>query len=250
MNDNGAILYRGPSMIDGSPIVMVATGLAKSSRNEKTGGGLIQTWIIRDDMSPVEAVNNGGDLAICGSCPHRGEVIDGRNISRSCYVAVFQAPLSVFKSLKRGIYQTLTVEQGCGALAGKMVRLGSYGDPAAIPFDVWQGLLSKVKACTGYTHQWRVAPALKAYCMASCDHAADYTEAKASGWRTFRVRSAGEALNTREITCPASKEAGYKTTCDACKACGGQSSKAKVDVAILAHGAANKVAAFNSRLAA
>jgi hypothetical protein len=51
-------------------------------------------------------------------------------------------------------------------------------------------------------------------------------------------------LNAREIVCPASKEAGAKTTCAACVACGGQSAKARVDVAIIVHGAASKVNAF------
>jgi hypothetical protein len=48
---NGFIFYRGPSMLDGSPIIAVATGTARGSRNGKTGAE-VQTWILRDDMSP------------------------------------------------------------------------------------------------------------------------------------------------------------------------------------------------------
>jgi hypothetical protein len=241
---NGFIFYRGPSMIDGAPIVAIATGLERGSRNSKTGGGLVQTWIIRSDMTPTEAVNTGADASICGDCPHRGRVVDGKNVGRSCYVTVFQAPLSVFKTFARGAYEAVTPTEAGEALAGRMVRLGSYGDPAAVPFEVWQAMLANVTGKTGYTHQWRRFPAMQAYAMASCDNERDHTEAKAAGWRTFRVRLADDALLTREIVCPASKEAGERTSCDACKACGGHTAKARVDIAIIAHGAASKVNAF------
>lgn len=247
---NGVILYRGPSMIDGSPIVAIATGLAKSSGNVKTGS-LIQTWIIRDDMSPVEAIHSGADAAICGSCPHRGEVKDGKNVGRSCYVSVFQAPLSVFKAFQKGVYSQATAETLPDLFAGKRVRLGSYGDPAAVPFEVWEAVLSQAEAWTGYTHQWRDCdPRFARFVMASCDSQADYAAANVKGYRTFRVRAAGETLNNREIVCPASQEAGYKTSCASCIACGGKDAKARVNIAIIAHGSAAVVKNFNTRIAA
>jgi hypothetical protein len=247
---NSAIIYRGPSMLDGSPIVVVATGLGKSSLNTKTGA-LVQTWIIRDDMSPVEAVKSGADSAICGACPHRGEAKDGKVTGRSCYVAVFQAPLSVYKTLKAGKYETVEANDLGALFQGKRVRLGAYGDPAAVPMWVWDAVLSGAEAFTGYTHQWRTCPQeLNAYVMASCDTAQDWVEAKRMGWRTFRVRTAAEPLQAREVICPASKEAGLKTNCAACVACGGHGAKAKVDIAIVAHGSASVTKAFNARVAA
>ncbi len=243
---NGFIFYRGPSMLDGSPIIAVATGLDRGSRNGKTGGELIQTWILRDDMAPHDAVKTGADAAICGDCPHRGRVEDGRNVARSCYVVPHQAPLSVWRTAQRGVYPVIDPCDAADAFAGRLVRLGSYGDPAAVPADVWACVLAGVAGKTGYTHQWK-APrfaALKAFCMASCDTPEDQREASADGWRTFRVRLDGEALHDREITCPASAEAGAKTSCDACKACGGLTAKARVNIAIIAHGAASKVNAF------
>lgn len=247
---NSAIIYRGPSMIDGAPIVVVATGLGKSSGNVKTGA-LVQTWIIREDVSPTDAIQTGADASICGNCPHRGVIVDGRNVGRSCYVTVFQAPLSVYKTLKAGKYETLSLEASRAALAGKRVRLGAYGDPAAVPFYVWQAVLADVDAMTGYTHQWRNCPVeFSAFVMASCDSQQDYVDAKAMGYRTFRVRTSVEPRNAREIVCPASQEAGYKTTCAACIACGGLSSKAKADVTIIAHGSKAVVNAFVNRVAA
>jgi hypothetical protein len=106
---NGYIIYRGPSELDGEPIVVVATGFAKGSTNTKTGGGLIQTWILRDDIDPMVAANTGADSSICAQCQHRGVIItmpDGTllNKGRSCYVTLFQAPLNVFRTMHRGNY--------------------------------------------------------------------------------------------------------------------------------------------------
>ena len=91
---NGLVIYRGPSILDGSPIVVIATGLGSGSSNRKTGA-LVQTWILREDVSPIKAIQNGSDVSICGACPHRGRIEDGRNVGRSCYVNVGQAPLNV-----------------------------------------------------------------------------------------------------------------------------------------------------------
>lgn len=228
---NGAIIYRGPSMLDGAPIVVVVTGLAKSSRNEKTGD-MLQTWIIRDDINPIEAAKTGQDETVCGDCVHRP--INGG----SCYVKLFQAPLNIFRSAHRGIYPTVTDLDAIAALGvNRVVRLGSYGDPAAVPVNVWQALTAHASAWTGYTHQWRNAPHLMALCMASADSVAEHVMAKAMGWRTFRVRTATEAVMAKEFICPASKEAGNKTDCASCKACMGTSAKAKASPVIIAHGA-------------
>ncbi len=244
---NGLVLYEGPSMLDGSPIVVIATGMASKSNNVKTGGGLIQTWILRADVSPTEATNSGADASICGDCPHRGTIVDGKNRDRSCYVTVFQAPLNVWKSYHRGIYPKAAE----GVFVGRMVRLGAYGDPAAVPMAVWDRVMAGTIGHTGYTHQWKDFPELAAYCMASCDNEADRAFAGFMGFRTFRVASAdGEPMDKYEIVCPASAEAGHLTTCDVCKACGGTTSKAKVDIVIRAHGSAGKVNAYNRREAA
>jgi hypothetical protein len=45
-------------------------------------------------------------------------------------------------------------------------------------------------------------------------------------------------------------EADHKTVCSACKACGGTSAKAKVDMVIIGHGTASRANAFNRRNAA
>ena len=246
---NGYIIYRGPSELDGAPIVVIATGFAKGSTNTKTGGGLIQTWILRDDIDPMVAANTGADSSICGQCPHRGVVIDGKNVGRSCYVTLFQAPLNVYRTLHRGNYPV--ADDLTELFDGRGVRLGAYGDPAAVPLEVWQAVMSGAAFCTGYTHQWLTAPlGFAEYVMASCDSAAERAMAIAMGYRTFTVRAASDPLVEGEIACPASAEAGHRTTCDKCKACGGTASRARCNIAIIAHGAPSKVNAFITRIAA
>ena len=64
-----AIIYKGPSLLDGQPIVVIAT---YSNRNTKTGR-VVQTYIIRADMDPRDASKTGADYSICGDCVMRGE---------------------------------------------------------------------------------------------------------------------------------------------------------------------------------
>ena len=58
------IIYQGPSLIDGSPIVAITVS---QSGNTKTGN-MVQTYIIRADINPLEASKTGADYAICGAC--------------------------------------------------------------------------------------------------------------------------------------------------------------------------------------
>ena len=57
---NGYILWRGPSLLDGSPIVVIAI---KKSGNRKTGR-MLQTYILRADQTPVEAIRSGAGAAL------------------------------------------------------------------------------------------------------------------------------------------------------------------------------------------
>ena len=223
-----AIIYKGPSLLDGAPIVVIAT---YSNRNTKTGK-VVQTYILRSDINPFEASKTGEDFSICGSCPMRGEVTTDpkRKIAkgRKCYVNLGQGVLIVYKSFLRGVYQP-----GDPRTMGRdrFVRVGTYGDPAAVPSEVWDELLAECETWTAYTHQkpWRPDIA-----MQSAD---SYDEAKAhwaEGRRTFRVIvDLGDIDKTKETLCPASKEAGRRVQCTACKLCKG-SSLAK-SIAIVEH---------------
>jgi len=224
-------------MIDGAPIVVIANRIVSESDNAKTGA-MVQTFIIRQDMRPLDAARLGYDFSICGHCPHRPSN-DG-----SCYVNIGRSVESVYGAFMRGRYARPHVDYDTAILPGlfadSIFRLGSYGDPAAAPIRVWQHATARVKARNGYTHQWREFPAFAALCMASVDSEAQAHEARAAGWRTFRVRTAAAPVMTGEIACPASEEAGKRTTCADCRACGGTSAKARVSIVIAAHGTTAK----------
>ncbi len=233
MTPNGAIFYRGRSLLDNAPIVGIVTGFNRHTANEKTGD-MLQTWILRSRISPTNAVLTGRDASICGDCKLRGD----SPANRTCYVTVFQAPLAVFKAYKRGNYGPLVLD----SIRGRAIRLGAYGDPAAIPTHVWQMLLTGASTWTGYTHQWRTCDnELRHVLMASVDSENERVVADALGWRTFRVRPTTDDPYdaSSEVVCPASAEAGYRTDCAHCGLCQGQHNPAK-SVVIAAHGARRK----------
>lgn len=228
------VAYRGPSMLDGKPIVVVAS-FADDVRkaNEKTGR-MVQTWILRADVLPTEAAHAGTDASVCGPCPLRGKVLptasgSTRNFGRSCYVVLHHVPNAKWRWAKD---RPVNLAAAAAMCVGRNVRLGSYGDPAAVPVAVLHKLLRGAKGWTGYTHQWRTHAHLSGLCMASCDTDADREEARASGWRTFTV---GGVLGEGELFCPATPEGGSLTTCDTCRLCSGTTSGAK-DVRVLPHG--------------
>lgn len=242
---NGAVLYRGPSTIDGSPIVVIVTGLADGARNSKTGP-MAQVYIIRADQNPLQAAQRGDDVSICGSCVHRGRIITDpstgrlKNVERSCYVTLMHGPRVIWDSFQRGVYPDVSIAKARKLLASKRVRLGAYGDPGAVPFAFWEQVLDRVSELTGYTHLWRQFPMLSAFCMASCDSEADREEAKILGFRTFRVRGKDDPKLAGEGHCPSSDEMGKAVQCVDCMLCGGHRSKAKADLTIISHGTGSK----------
>lgn len=226
---NGAIVYQGPSLLTGAPVFVALTGLTHPSQNEKTGP-MVQAWILHAEQKPTEAVKSGSDDAICGSCRHRS----GSNIGRSCYVIWWMGPERVYLA-KDNYPITMPLLLG-RQLRDKHVRFGAYGDPAAVPAHIWFELAKVSAGHTGYTHHWRTcSPFLARILMASVDTLEEKREAEALGWRTFRVRPFDGPLETNEVVCPASHEAGYRATCDECRLCGGSAREAK-SVAILPHG--------------
>jgi len=237
----GVILYEGPSLLDGAPIVVIANRIVAESANAKTGA-MVQTFVIRSDMHPVEALTTGADIGVCGDCKHR-PILAKASGEAPCYVQVGKSVASVYAAYKRGRYARPDIDYDKRILpdlfAGLAFRMGTYGDPTAAPYQVWRAATVKAAFVNGYVHQWLNAKfaAFKFLCMASADTEAEMQLAHSMGWRTFRVRDTAAPLAKGiEIMCPASKEAGYKTDCASCKACGGLSAKAKVSIAIMPHG--------------
>lgn len=246
MKPNGYTIYDGPSLLDGSPIIALITGFAIPTANPKMGPEPLQTWMLRKDQDPVEAVRSGADVSICGDCPHRGWIEPEGNRGRSCYVNYGLGVRNLWLAWQRGNYPKVERPINVASLGfHRVVRIGSYGDPAAVPFTVWRSLVENAMWSMGYTRQWRAGDLrLRSLCMASVISEQERDEARSRGWRTFRMRTEAEPVGEREIVCPASAEAGKKAVCADCRACGGLRARAKVDVTIIAHGPRNRVANF------
>jgi hypothetical protein len=232
---SSAVVWRGRSAFDHSPIVAIVTGLQTKSRNVKTGANLAQLWILAEDISPLDAIRTGRDRSICGICRHRG---DGTGKGRSCYVSVKNAPRAVWTAYSKGAYLSMRPADVATHLVsrGMGIRIGAYGDGAALPIEVLEALTHGIYH-TGYTHAWRTRGDLAPLLMASADSAQDQVDASTAGWRTFRVRTATEALAPKEIACPASEEAGKRTSCDSCGLCNGaRTDDRRANIAIIVHG--------------
>lgn len=237
----GVVVYRGPSAFDRSPIAVIVT---LDSLNPKTGN-MAQAWVIRSDVPPHEAIRDGRDRAICGTCVHRS----GSELERSCYVVVHFSPLNVWRGFSQGHYPDVTPEYGAELLARRSLRIAAYGDPAAAPFHVWRSLLLGVSSFTGYSHAWRTADQrFRLFLMASVESEGEAEQAHALGWRTFRTRLADEPVREDEIICPASNEGGHRVQCAQCGLCTGQRRPNARSIAIIAHG--QRVRWFRDRKAA
>jgi hypothetical protein len=219
----GVTLYEGPSVLDAGPIIAIATF---NSQNRKTGH-MIQTWIMRQDQSPLDASRTGADSSVCGTCPRR------HHLNGDCYVVLAQAPQSVWRSSQRGIYPSFIEGVHSRHFIGRSLRLGSYGDPAAVPYENWLPVVSLVKAHTGYTHAVahpRFDRRITEFCMVSADTAPQAERLRAEGYSTFRVRRPGEPLQPDELECR------YVTDdlpCVACRLCSGNGA---ANISITAHG--------------
>ena len=217
---NGVELYRGPSVLDGSPIVVILTF---KSANPKTGD-MMQLYIMRADMGPLEASKRKLDAAICGSCSHR------HSLGGCCYVVLIHGPSVVYKTWLAGKYPVYTSEHD-KRIASRKVRLGAYGDPAAVPYSVLKKLTDTALGFTGYTHQLQhknFDPRVLEFCQVSTDTAKQTKQAHAAGNGSFRIVTDKAHALPFERECLADS---HGLECRDCMRCDGSS-----NIFILVHG--------------
>ena len=259
-NKNSVIFYEGPSVLDGKPIVGILSNLESPSKNSKTGAYMVQTYIMRADISPLTAVYTDNearksvagvpearfgkedsfpkaavpveliekeDYSVCGNCPLKPS---NQNV---CYVNIAQAPSNIWKAYKCDRYLKFQ-DYPLDRVGRRTLRFGAYGDPTAIPFAAWQPLIDKFPEYTGYTHQWATCDRVwQNYLMASCETAKQREKAIAQGWRTTRITKDGSDLLDNEILCRNQAE---NIHCETCKLCDGVG-KHGVDIVFKVHGA-------------
>jgi len=222
----GFTIAEGSSVFDSQPIVAIATGLARKSRNRKTGA-VVQVYVLLKDVLPSAALASHSDSSVCGNCRHR---VSGLG---TCYVDVVRGADVVWRSFKAGLYPPIVPDVGFEP--GSCFRVTAYGDCAAMPYENWKPFLGFARkadcAVLGYTHNWRHCDTrFQGFCMASVETTNEQREAAAAGWRTFRIRMPNAALQAGEVQCPADTHAdvfalcGVKpgtVTCDICRKCVG-----------------------------
>ena len=121
------------------------------------------------------------------------------------------------------------------------IRIGSYGDPTAVPFDIWEPIISASGGHTGYTHQFLTCDSRwKQYLMASVQSESEARIAQNRGWRTFRIIAPDARLTQNEILCRHTEDDIIK--CEFCMLCDGKSSKP--NIADRVHGLKWKVSNF------
>ena len=174
---------------------------------------MIQTWILSEPHSPVDASKSGADAAVCGQCPQR------KYHKGACYVVIGQGPQRVWRAYKKGIYPDYDPSAHTECFSGRRLRAGSYGDPAAVPYSVWAGVIGHCTAATGYTHQRRhpnFDRRIAEFCMVSVDTPLEAVRAHRSGFATYRIKRTGEPVLIDETQCPYPK-----TQCINCGLCSG-----------------------------
>lgn len=220
---NSAVIWTGPSAFTGQPVEVLVQCLKTPSSNEKTGA-MVQVSIVQAGQNPSLMRGTPREADVCGAC--RGQ----KRLEGWCYED--WQPWLIGQQRHRA--QVLSLTEASELLAGRSVRLGAYGDPAAVPFMVWARLLAHVRAWTGYTHAWRTCDSrFRLYLMASVESPAEAIEAGLAGWRTFRIRpDAGGELGRGEVVCPFESRG---VTCERCRLCAGTGRPAR-SIVITAHG--------------
>jgi len=238
------VLYKGPSMLSkGRDIVAILRTAGNTKTGKKEAWGL---WIIPLDIGKSmfnKDVPPGSHMSVCGSCPLGGSYTLGGDITRLCYVnaqGVNALARSYFKSNVNGGFYEAAKELERNP--PNIVRVGSWGDGAALPTRVLKKLFKLLKkhkvGHTAYTHQWRVdaRKVIRQNFMASVHNQEEREQANSKGFRVFGVGEFDGAT-----LCPASEEAGKRSTCAQCKLCdGGTVADSRRDIYIPPHGIAKK----------
>ena len=228
--------------LEGNNIFVVRKGKTTNAKiSDNTA--LVQTYTFSYDQWKLATTSKGFgikkffalDASNCLDCPFSLSNGDG-----GCYTHKFQQYVG-FLALLRSIktedlspFNDLKFKQLIKMSMNTYVRFGTYGEPSLIDKNVVAGMVAVAKSWTGYTHQWQKpwAQPYGDYFMASVHN---QTEARKARTKSYRSFIASKDNTESAVSCPASKEAGFKSNCAACGLCSGIIGKGKKDIKILQH---------------
>ena len=171
----------------------------------------------------------------CLDCPY--------NEFGKCYTHKFNQYVG-FKSMLKSIakeygafdnvpkYNNLIKAKAVKLSQDTYVRFGTYGEPSLHPVTMIMAMARVADSYTGYTHQWKSSNELAKFFMASTHTADEAKKASDKGYRSF---IATNNVIADAVSCPASKEGGYKSSCSKCNLCSGTEGKGKKSVYIFNH---------------
>ena len=203
--------YKAPQVPQESALYTATT------RNRKTGN--VPTMAIGRTRQESKDSCAGCPFLDTGECyAQNGTVAMGHN----SMVKGYQKKPERY-SLKRALANRLA--------SAKMVRLGSIGDPGALPggylADVLDAITEEGLDPVGYTHHWRGRPDLAGLLMASVETLAQADQAIRAGFRAAVVLPwnwTDQRFKTPEgnagIVCPAILKPDV-VTCNTCRMCNG-----------------------------
>lgn len=221
------VLWHGPSALTGEHIMVLASCTRRPSENDKTGD-MVQIAILPVDVAPIAAWHGAAIRSICPeACPHRSDK------AGDCYVN--------WAKLRRmweiGRTKLDSTPPPAGFWKGAIVRLGMAGDPAAVPFHVWETIASEAKGWTGYTADWRRLSdeaminrdsQWSRLFMASCSSVSDILRARSRGWRVYASSLSSSIDSVFEdaglVECLATS---HGVSCAACRGCDGTAKGSK-----------------------
>jgi len=243
----------------GENIVVLRHGKTSNKKIAQANENIVQTYTFsqaqyeyiyqceKDSVKPIFSTFFSLDTANCGDCPFAANKAFNVTKIGKCYthkVMQYSGFISMLKSINKQ-FDTFadipTYEQAKSDIAmyavtkcmDKYVRFGTYGEPTVIPIDVIAVMADCAKSYTGYTHQWIKNKDYSQFFMASVHNESGATMALKFGYRSFIASK--EDKVPAAVICPASKEAGFKSTCALCGLCSGTAGKGKKDVVIIEH---------------
>lgn len=225
---------------DGNNIFVIRKGKTSNEKISEGKDAIVQTYTFSyDQWVYANNVTNKSmteffklDGSNCLDCPFSGNGGKG-----GCYTHKFNQYvgfISMLKSIGKHeltMYNQAKHDDAVSLSKDVFIRFGTYGEPSLIPLQLISDIANVAKNWTGYTHQsgkaW--AGGYKDFFMASLE-----TATEQSDWRAFRVLE-DVSIDANSTQCPASKEAGYKSTCAKCGLCSGLLGKGIKDVKITNH---------------
>jgi len=247
---DSAIIWRGKSMLDNSPILLIA----KEKGNDKTKRVISFAVIAEKLASELEKFSNIDAAkthyfakiasyidAVChDDCEHKH--------AKTCYAHHNFQNCGETVAMARNSWDTLQSRNGFNHKAlnrfllsdAKRFRLMVSGSTSALPVHIARTLISKFRKAgkkpLGYVENWRTRPDLMDSHMASCFTLADLKEAQDLGWRSFlsaKIELLNGEIPENAILCPGSKAyenlKSDRIGCEKCGLCNGGKGKSIIN---------------------